>query len=519
MKVQVQLDIKSYQGKHMKNIKKRIISKLITMNQNKKKKINLNNEISLDEKLLEKELKKLINKMLRTKITLKVIDTINESNGKYPSLIGNILLLDYRYFNDYLYYALIKALNKKTSQSLNLVKGYMLKMLQNFDLRQFAMSENLIIENKINFYQSIDKIDNNLVFLSNNIVKKSNKSESFTFTSPLTKTMTKLFYLTGFLDNLFLTTLGLLCILSILLIYSLAVLDLQEKMRDFGILRALGLSKEKLLGLLMIQGLSFSVPGMMLGILFSLLGVVIGKFFVYDFCLIGSEYNLSNWAIFLSILIGFIMPIISNIMPISRVLSKTLSDSLESTHRIVDNFTLNVMKLEEMGVSISQTINALTLVTMGFIGFYLAPRALINKNIPNFMTILNLILMFLLAGLTILTSVLQQYLEKMLLKFILLFCYKDRKLEPIINKNMDSHRSRNSKTAMLFGLSVSFMMFAGGGLLLFQDIVIKTIKSNIGGDMTAEIQPSENFGLKEGELIDFLNQYHMVIILLIFVKL
>ena len=46
----------------------------------------------------------------------------------------------------------------------------------------------------------------------------------------------------NFLNNLFFLTAFMLSILSILLIYSIMVSEIQEKNRQFGIMRALGLN-------------------------------------------------------------------------------------------------------------------------------------------------------------------------------------------------------------------------------------------------------------------------------------
>ena len=46
------------------------------------------------------------------------------------------------------------------------------------------------------------------------------------------------------------------------------------------------------------------------------------------------------------------MPLLSNILPIMRALSKTLRDSLDLYHRVVDEITISVVKLEKLGLSL-----------------------------------------------------------------------------------------------------------------------------------------------------------------------
>jgi len=47
------------------------------------------------------------------------------------------------------------------------------------------------------------------------------------------------------------------------------------------------------------------------------------------------------------------MPIISNILPIKKALSKALRDSLDLFHRVVNDILVTVVKLEMMGISTS----------------------------------------------------------------------------------------------------------------------------------------------------------------------
>ena len=58
-----------------------------------------------------------------------------------------------------------------------------------------------------------------------------------------------------------------LAILSFVLIYSLMLSDVDSKTYEYGMLRALGFRSAHLVGLLSLQSLSFSVPGMIFGLL------------------------------------------------------------------------------------------------------------------------------------------------------------------------------------------------------------------------------------------------------------
>jgi len=108
---------------------------------------------------------------------------------------------------------------------------------------------------------------------------------------------------------------------------------------------------------------------------------------------------------------GILVPLISNIGPIIRSLGKTLRDSLDVFHRIVSEVTVKVMKLETLGISITMTISALTLILIGITTYYFAPLAFIYENIQLFLTILNILLFLLIIGLTFFVSLAQPFFE------------------------------------------------------------------------------------------------------------
>jgi len=47
-------------------------------------------------------------------------------------------------------------------------------------------------------------------------------------------------------------------------------------------------------------------------------------------------------SIVLAFLIGLVMPVVSNILPIKRALSRTLKDSLDLYHRVNDQLSVSV---------------------------------------------------------------------------------------------------------------------------------------------------------------------------------
>mmetsp|Transcript_45906 Transcript_45906/g.33660 ORF Transcript_45906/g.33660 Transcript_45906/m.33660 type:complete len:156 (-) Transcript_45906:354-821(-) len=149
------------------------------------------------------------------------------------------------------------------------------------------------------------------------------------------------------------TILLFLAILSSILMYSLMVSDIEEKTYTFGMLRALGFRNSSLKQLIIIQSFTFSIPGLLFGLVVAALMNVIVCFGIYLYSENPSDYKLSVTGILLGLAIGIILPIISNIMPIQKAMALNLRDTLDLYHRSVNELTVQIKRLEEMGLSLT----------------------------------------------------------------------------------------------------------------------------------------------------------------------
>ena len=79
---------------------------------------------------------------------------------------------------------------------------------------------------------------------------------------------------------------------------------------------------------------------------------------------------------------------------------------------------------------------AITLVTFGVVSYYVAPLAFLLGNFSLLFAILNNILLLMIFGLSFLTMIVQPMIQSVVLEFLLVICWKDRKLRPLIHKNV-----------------------------------------------------------------------------------
>lgn len=126
---------------------------------------------------------------------------------------------------------------------------------------------------------------------------------------------------------------------------------------------------------------------------------------------------------------------------------------------------------------------AILLVLLGGITYYVAPMSWVYQNYSLFFFIINFILIMMILGLTFISILLLPYVEIMFLKIFLFIIRGDRILYKVVNKNLDSHESRNTKTAMMFTVALAFLIFAGSTFDLIGNLVVSQIEGVLGADV------------------------------------
>ena len=158
-------------------------------------------------------------------------------------------------------------------------------------------------------------------------------------------------------------------------------------------MRALGFKKDHVLAFVVLQAFSFAVPGMLFGLVISL---VLNEGFreaMFITLRNASNYGLPASAVLVAFfLFGFIVPIISIIGPTHEALSKNLRASLDASRRNGDGESVSatVKKLQDWSMSRREILLGIFLVTFGFLTYYLIPFALIIESWGLFFRLLHL---------------------------------------------------------------------------------------------------------------------------------
>jgi ABC-type antimicrobial peptide transport system permease subunit len=121
----------------------------------------------------------------------------------------------------------------------------------------------------------------------------------------------------------------LLCSISVLLVYSLLMFSVESKSFDLGVMRMVGLSKNNVIVLIIVQSFMFVVPSIICGFVVSLGSLQIAKYFMENNLHIDFDAIPTFWSVFQALFLSTLIPLVSSIMPIQIVLQRNLNDALD----------------------------------------------------------------------------------------------------------------------------------------------------------------------------------------------
>ena len=448
--------------------------------------------------------------LLSPKAELTVVEAVFDPDGKWPDALGNVLtverseapqlLREMLPTNNLLLQTLLNALgptsvssgaqvNITTGGNLTLVDSIVtlnsildaLGSLRADTFNQYALLIVVMIQDRYSVYlQSPEAAASTFVSINNDIFNAMGYRFAAVPQNPVQLALEGVLFVKLFLDQIFGSVMAVLIVLGAMLIYALLLGNVSDKTYEYGMLRALGFERNSLIGLLLISSAFFTIPGIGLGL--------IGAWFLWVplsllFQLLTSappDYSLDWSSIVLAVVVGVVMPIVANIGPIKRALSRTLRDSLDVYHNVQDETNVKIIKLKDIGFRPLSFFVSVVVILIGFLVYYLIPYAFTYNNFPLFLGILQVMLLSMVLGLCLIATTLQPFLER-----IVLWCIvwgRDANLLSLMQKNMSAHRPRNQKTALMFTISLGFIIFAGASFSLQAATVGDTVSSFIGAD-------------------------------------
>ncbi|BFU20761.1 efflux ABC transporter, permease domain containing protein [Entamoeba histolytica HM-1:IMSS-B] len=456
-----------------------------------------------------------------TSIRKMIIKGIAESpGGKYSNLIGNVISIDQReaeillkkIFENIISYEIKKVTDKlkqyhiPTTIILNLINNLFGRF--EFDLNAQTTQIYVQMKDRNKAYFDGDKLMKKIIVeTTDEIAQILGLKSSITLTAPLSIVVSVFNYLMYLLKEIFNFIVIVFAFMGGLLIYSLLITDVESKTYEFGMLRALGLLKSLLIEILVVESTTFSIIGVVIGLILGYSLSLIANFLITSLADLPMTYTPSWKSIVIPLLIGFIVPLISNIIPIKKALSKTLRNSLDLYHSTVNEVNVTIKKIKSIGVRPSLIIISLVMIIASFITYYVIPMSLLQMKLDILFICFLLVLLSFLAGLCLLSQIIQPFIQN-LITYIIITPFQSA-TQSIVLKNLNSHSPRNKKTALMLTVVISFILFAGAVFSLSESTIINEVKLTSGADIRVKTSNSlnvtqlENYLKNEPKVIDY----------------
>jgi len=441
-------------------------------------------------------------------LRMRVVDGIDASYERYPP-IGNVVMMHSRFF----LLALKEAANRvPLVQLLNLASNAnrtgdfesavllpdtpVTDGVLGSDMNQYAFTMVVQYRDRLRAYlKDTQGTIDDLTAFANSVGESLGAATPLKILLPVHEALKPLRFLRIFLQQIFNSVVFVTVCHGCLTVYSLLVTDTGGRTYEYGMLRMLGMRKAALGQLLILQALFFAVPGVLLGMLaswalsFPLLDLV--AFYTVT----EPDYEYRPLAIAVAVSVGIVMSCAGNVVPIRRALRRSLAESLDMYHNSLNEAKVRQVRLEDLGLSASQTTLSLGLVFAGGLIYYVIPLSFVFRDFDLLLTSLNAILVCTVFGLICLSALVQPMLETLVVHLIV--WGPDVKLKDVVLKNQASHRGKTRKTSLMFTSSLAFLVFAGTMFSLQAESIVGNLKVLMGSDLRIE---SRVGGLEEEAL-------------------
>lgn len=273
----------------------------------------------------------------------------------------------------------------------------------------------------------------------------------------------------------------ILCMLiSSILINSILSTSIEERIREFGVMRVLGSHKKQNIIMVLYQGLFMGIFGSILGLVLSIFVVPPILTYLFNYFNLWSTpipFVILPSTVFQSLLIGIVTTILISLIPALKAGKVKITEA-------IDPFR----KSQESGYSLKKEGSANTRIiiagaaisSIGLILFVLFPRIMALQD----MKLMTLLFMFLM--LAILLGFVLTFMGFIpAIQWLLLQCFKPfiKKFVSIVHLSLKRNRRRNTGNVVMFSLTFSFIFFISSFISIRHEMIKTTMEFQYGADM------------------------------------
>ncbi len=298
----------------------------------------------------------------------------------------------------------------------------------------------------------------------------------------------------------FVTIMALL--ISGILINSILTTSIEERIREFGIMRVVGAKKRENMQIVLYQGLIIALFGTGAGLAIGIGSVPFWLWLISSLTEIWSKGIPMIWnpqTIIQSAVIGVAVTVGISLLPAIKAGRIQITNAVdpyrrdqEQQYKIKKEGSSNI-KIMVLGIAIS---------TAGLLVFIFLPRIMLTEDlmivISIFLTLLLAILIGMVFALVGIVPAFEWLVARIFKPFI-------RKVFPIVQLGLKRNRRRNQGNILLFSLSFSFIFFFSTFIAMRAQMTTNSLQNTYGSDLVLINQGAES----TGDYVDF-NLYDQV---------
>ncbi|MFW9992698.1 MAG: ABC transporter permease [Candidatus Odinarchaeota archaeon] len=270
------------------------------------------------------------------------------------------------------------------------------------------------------------------------------------------------------------------------LIYSLQTVSVEERIRDFAIMRTVGGKKRQIWQMVAIEGLSIVTLGSIFGIIMSLgLAPILMRIFrLTDITLVISEISIIT-----GLVAGFSIGILSSLLPAYKATSMDIVKGLDPLRQSIPEAKFS----RERGVNLTLFTLGLVMTLASSLVVIAIPQVLFGGGFIWLAFLIFGLLLVLLIGLDLISVALLIPVMEFLFSLPLELTRRTRKVKDIVIRSLRRNRRRTTATAIMFSLSFAFVFFLGVNLEISAATSELDSKLSNGSDVVLTSQRSGFF--------------------------
>lgn len=376
-------------------------------------------------------------------LVLKVEKFFDDVNGKYDNSESHGIIMEWKYFWETIY--------ENTSP---ITPQDRIQRLPSVNLDHYAQQ---IVASfgpeRTEYYldQNYDTIQQNIVNYASQFIYSVGFSQ-VSVSLPVLGGVYSTRFLGLFLGLILNIVIFVLLFLSVLLIYSLLMINVETRIFEMGVMRILGTGRIGIILLLLFQAFFYAIPAWAIG-LAGAAGVMYGVVEGFESLTGVSIDPVLSWeSILTATALGILIPILSAIFPIRTALGKNLFESLDVRHSKTKAVEISLHRSEAGSFSWLWIITGTFFAGFGFGVYYVFPLSLLSFNLALLLNLFFFLLLGMILGLVVLSLNLENILQKLLIWIF--FFWESTFVRLLVTKNLVAHRIRNRKTSIVYALSL-----------------------------------------------------------------